>query len=173
MTARSVTTGVSLVVAAVLLCIMGVWGYKSATAPLPADKTTASSANSPGCPSEDQIIEKYVRRVDVTVSVYNAGKKAGRAQATMDLLEKAGFKAGAVSNAPDGIDVARASVYSTKADDPAAELVAQALGHDTQVVHSDDDLGPGVDVVIGDKFKKLDPAAPNKIQLPQPKVSCK
>jgi hypothetical protein len=63
-------------------------------------------------------------------------------------------------------------VYSTKADDPAAELVARALGKDTQVVHSDEDLGPGVDVVIGDKFKRLDPKAPKRLPLPKPVVTC-
>jgi hypothetical protein len=90
----------------------------------------------------------------------------------MDLLEAAGFKVGQVSNAPDGVEVARAAVYTTKTDDPASELVAQVLGKDTQVVHSDEELGPGVDVVIGARFKKLDPRAPKRIKLPQPEATC-
>jgi hypothetical protein len=172
MSPRGVTTGVALVVAAVLVCIMGVWGYHAATAPIKDDSSTTS--HGPTCASENQVVEQFVRRADVTVSVYNSGKKAGRAQATMNLLEHAGFKAGQVGNAPDGVDAARASVYTTKTDDPAAELVAQALGHDTQVVHSDEGFtGPGIDVVIGDRFKRLDPAAPSKIKLPEPKTSCK
>ena len=171
MSTRSVTTGVSLVIAAVLLCIMGIWGYNAATAPI--DDDTASSSSGPTCAPEDQVVEKYVARGDVTVSVYNSGERAGRARATMDLLEQAGFRPGEVANAPDGISVARASVYTTKAEDPAAELVAAALGRDTPVVHSDDEFGgPGVDVVIGDKFKRLDPAAPKRIELPEPKTSC-
>jgi hypothetical protein len=91
----------------------------------------------------------------------------------MDLLERAGFKVGAVGNAPDGVDAARAGVYTTKSDDPAAELVARALGKNTQVVHTDEDLGPGVDVVIGDKFKRLDPNAPKRLELAEPDVTCK
>jgi hypothetical protein len=171
MTTRSVTTGISLVVAAVLLCIMGVWGYRAATAPIEGDTTTSSPG--PTCAPQDQTVEQYVARGDVTVSVYNSGERAGRAQATMDLLERAGFRPGEVNNAPDGISVARASVYTTKADDPAAELVAAALGHDTPVVHSDAEFsGPGVDVVIGDKFKRLDPDAPNRMKLPEPRTSC-
>jgi hypothetical protein len=105
--------------------------------------------------------------------VYNAGKKSGRAQAAMDLFEQAGFRVGAVGNAPAGVQVDRAAVYSTNADDPAAELVARALGKATQVVHSDEELGPGVDVVIGDKFRRLDPAAPRKLALAAPEVTCK
>jgi len=171
MTRRGLTTGVSLVVAAVLLCIMGVWGYHAATAPVPSDSTSSSS--DPTCSPDQQTVDKYVHRADVTVSVYNSGEKAGRAQATMNLLERAGFRAGEVNNAPDGVNAARASVYTTKADDPAAELVAAAFGHDTQVVHSDAEFnGPGVDVVIGDKFKKLDPNAPEKIKLPASVAGC-
>jgi hypothetical protein len=170
MTRRSVTTGVSLVVGVVLLCIMGVWGYHAATAPV---EDSTSSSNDPTCDPDQQTVEQYVARGDVTVSVYNSGEKAGRAQATMSLLERAGFKPGEVNNAPDGISVARASVYTTKAEDPAAELVAAALGHHTQVVHSDEEFtGPGVDVVIGDKYKRLDPNAPEKMKLPAPVTNC-
>jgi hypothetical protein len=172
MTGRGLTTGVALVVAAVVLCIMGVWGYHAATAPIPDGSTSSSSTDDPSCPPEDQTVSQYVRRADVTVSVYNGGKKAGRAGATMALLEQAGFKPGEVGNAPDGLDVTRATVYTTKADDPAAELVALALGHDTQVVHSDEEFGPGVAVVIGDKFKRLDAAAPTRVKLPETQTSC-
>jgi hypothetical protein len=172
MTSRSLTTGVSLVVGVVLLCIMAVWGYNAATAPVEDSSTSRSSG--PTCAPEDQTVQKYVVRRDVTVSVYNSGRKAGRAQATMDQLERAGFRPGEVNNAPDGIKVARASVYTTKADDPAAELVAAAMGHDTPVVHSDADFsGPGIDVVIGDKFKRLDPDAPKRMELSQPETSCR
>jgi hypothetical protein len=169
MTSRGLTTAATLLVAAVLLGLMAVWGLKAATAPI-GDHTSASGG--PSCPSGSQTVTQYVRRVDVTVSVYNAGKKSGRAQATMALLERAGFKPGEVNNAPDGTNVARAVVYSTKTDDPAAELVALAFGPKTQVVHTDDDLGPGVDVVIGDRFKRLDPGAPTRLKLPKPETSC-
>jgi hypothetical protein len=170
-TRRSLTAGASLAVGVVLVCVMAVWGYRAMTAPIAEDKT-GSATSGPSCQPADQKVTKYVRRGDVTVSVYNSGKRAGRAQATLDLLERAGFEAGAVGNAPSGIKVARAEVYTTKADDPAAELVAKALGKKTQVVHSDEQFGPGVDVVIGDKFKRLDPAAPRRLELAQPEVTC-
>ena len=96
---------------------------------------------------------------------------AGPVEAFMR-VKRAGFKPGAVGNAPAGITVKRAVVYTTKSDDPAAELVAKTLGKATQVVHSDEEMGPGVDVVIGDRFKRLDPKAPAKIALPKPEVTC-
>jgi hypothetical protein len=169
MTTRRLTTAATLLVAAVVLGIMAVWGLKAATAPI-GDGSSASSG--PSCSSGSGTLTQYVRRSDVTVSVYNAGDKSGRAQATMTLLEHAGFKPGEVNNAPEGTNVARVVVYSTKTDDPAAELVALAFGKQTQVVHSDEDLGPGVDVIIGDRFKRLDPSAPTRLKLPKPESSC-
>ena len=172
MTRRSVTTGVTLLVTLGVLCVMAVWGLHAATAPIPSDKA-GSASSTPTCAAGDPKAAKYLRRGDVTVSVYNAGNTSGRAQQTMDLLERAGFKVGQVSNAPAGVTVARAEVLTTKSDDPAAKLVALALGRKTPVVHSDEELGPGVDVVIGDKFKQLDGAAPKRVPLPQPEVTCK
>ncbi len=170
MTARALTTGATLVVAAVLLVIMAVWGIKAATSPLPGDKTSSSGAT---CAPQDQTVTKYVRRADVTVSVYNAGKRSGSAQATADLLEAAGFKPGEVGNAPAGITVKRAAVYTTEGDDPAAQLVARSLGHNTQVIRTDEEYGPGVDVFVGDKFKQqLDPTAPRRLPLPAPVTGC-
>jgi hypothetical protein len=172
LTARRLTTGATLVVLVVVVCIMAVWGFRAVTAPID-DAPAATASTGPTCPAEDQTVTKYVRRADVTVSVYNAGQRSGRAQETLALLEQAGFKPGEVSNAPEGIKVDRAVVYSTEDDDPAAALVARAFGKKTQVVHSDEELGPGVDVVIGDKFKRLDPTAPGRIDLPKPETSCK
>lgn len=168
---RHLTTGVTLSVLVVVLCVMALWGYQAATAPVESTGTPSGSAT-PTCDAQQQKVSRYIRRNEVTVSVYNSGKKSGRARETMDLLERAGFKPGEVSNAPDGVATDRAVVYSTKADDPAAELVARAFGKGTQVVHSDETLGPGVDVVIGDKFRRLDPKAPKRLELPKPEVTC-
>jgi hypothetical protein len=170
MTRRRLTTGATLVVLLAVLLVMAVWGYHAATTPLADSGPTTRS--SPTCPPTDQKASRFVHRQEVTVSVYNSGHLSGRAQQTLDLLEHAGFKPGAVGNAPDGVRADRAVVYTTKSDDPAAELVAKALGKNTQVVHSDQEMGPGVDVVIGDKFKRLDPQAPVKIELPKPEVTC-
>jgi hypothetical protein len=173
MTGRRLLTGATLVGLVAVVCVMAVWGYHAATAPIEDDGSTPSAESSLTCAPEDQTVTKYVARGDVTVSVFNAGERSGLARDTMNLLERAGFKPGQVGNAPDEIRVDRAVVYSTKDDDPAAELVARALGKKTQVVHSDEELGPGVDVVIGDRFKRLAAAAPTHMALPKPVTSCK
>jgi hypothetical protein len=171
MNRRHLTTGATLIVLVAVLCVMAVWGYHAATAPV-GSGTTPSAAATPTCAPQQQKVSRYLKRSDVTVSVYNSGKKSGRARATMDQLERAGFKAGEVSNAPSGVTTDRAVVYSTKTDDPAAELVARAFGGKTKVLHTDEALGPGVNVIIGDKFKTLDPKAPKRIELPKPEVTC-
>jgi hypothetical protein len=170
MSNRRVVTGATLVVLVGVLCVMAVWGYRAATAPM--DSTDGTSSATPDCPSDKTVVTRFVTRGEVTVSVYNAGKRSGRARETLDLLEAAGFRPGEVNNAPDGVDVRRAAVYTTKSDDPAAQLVARTLGKKTPVVHSDDELGPGVDVVIGDRFKRLDPTAPKKLKLAKPITTC-
>ena len=171
MSPRRLVTGLTLLVAAGVLVVMAIWGYDAATAPVADDP--AGTTTGPTCPPESQTVTRYVRRGDVTVSVYNAGTKSGSAQAALDLLEQGGFKPGEVGNAPDGIAVKTAAVYTTKGDDPDAELVARALGAGTEVVRTDDQMGPGVDVVIGNKFsQQLDPAAPKRLELAHPVTSC-
>lgn len=159
---RRTISWATLAAAGVATFVMAIWGFNALTAPVEKDDT--SSAGSPtdttSCtPGKGD----FVQRSDVTVSVYNAGKKSGRAQATLDLLENDGFVAGAVGNAPTGTKVARAEVHTTRQNDPKAELVALALGKNTPVVVTTVQ-GPGLDVMIGDKFKKLDSTAPRKVR---------
>lgn len=157
---RRLVSWVTLAVAGVLALVMAVWGFSSLTAPIKKDPSATESSNNGGCVPAGA---SYVHRNEVTVSVFNAGKETGRAQKTLDMLERAGFVPGAVGNAPSGDKVARAEVHTTKADDPRARLVALALGKGTKVVVTTV-IGPGLDVIIGDKFKRLDPGAPGRVR---------
>lgn len=156
---RRLLTGASLVAGAVAVVVMAVWGLHALTAPF------GDSANASGGPTctANQPTSTVVRRSEVTVSVYNTGKRKGRAGATLAMFEAAGFQAGAVGNGTPGDHVRRAEVRTTKAGDPAAKLVALALGKGTKIVVTDQDVGPGVDVFIGDRFGGLDPAAPHTV----------
>jgi hypothetical protein len=161
---RSVISWATLAATGIATVVMAVWGFNALTAPIPDDPTTEVSSTTDGCADAG---DKVVRRSDVTVSVYNAGKKVGRAQDTLDLLESAGFTAGAIGDAPDGSDVSKVEVRTETEDDPAAELVALAFGHSTPIVVADDDLGPGVVVFIGDKFKtRLAAGAKTQVRVP-------
>ena len=93
---------------------------------------------------------------DVTVSVYNAGNRAGLAGRTQEELVSRGFIAGDLGNAPEGLgDVRVVRVLAASRQDPAALLVARQFGENTFVQVSDGDLGAGVDVVVGDDYVGL------------------
>jgi hypothetical protein len=166
---RRRTTLITLASFAAVVLVMAVWGYQAMTAPF---EDVSATSTGPDCAPEDQTIVRVVRRAEVTVSVYNTGKRSGRAQDALDLLEAAGFKPGAVGNAPDDLKVPRAEVRTTREDNPAAKLVAASFGKDTRIVVVDEDYGPGIDVFIGDKFTKLKSSAPGKMNLPKPQTTC-
>ena len=50
--------------------------------------------------------------------------------------------------------------------------MALALGRGTRVEVTETDLGPGVDVLVGNKFQGLDKKAPQQIRLPKPVETC-
>ncbi len=105
------------------------------------------------------------------MSVFNAGTRSGLAGETLDALVGRGFAAGEVGNGPSGLRVLRVQVWSTEKGDPAARLVARQFGPGVKVKLTDEDLGGGVDVLVGDDFKRLSPA-PRKIRVQQAQEYC-
>jgi hypothetical protein len=89
------------------------------------------------------------------VSVFNAGTRAGLADETMGVLANRGFDKGSVGNAPAGSRVRVAQIWTTRRKDAAARLVALQFGPAIKVKIKRVDLGPGVDVVVGNDFRKL------------------
>lgn len=167
MSARRITTAVTLVVLLLVLGAMAVYGYKELTSPLPGRTPEAKS-----CAAAPKQIRGFLTRSEVQVSVFNAGTRAGLASATLDKVEAAGFRAGNAGNAPPSAGVRRVVVWTTKTDDPEAALVAKAFGPRTRVEVTPTDLGPGVDVLVGNRFQKLDAGAPKRIRLAAPISTC-
>ena len=165
MNARRITTSVTLVVLVVVLAAMAAYGYKSATAPLPSSPTSA-----PTCSSAGNQVQRFLARSQVQVSVFNAGGRSGLASSSLDQLEALGFRPGNAGNAPE--NVRRAEVWTTQEDDSAAQLVARSLGRRTPVRVTEQDLGPGVDVLVGRRFGGPDPRAPRRIKLAAPVKTC-
>jgi LytR cell envelope-related transcriptional attenuator len=165
---RHLVTGLTLAVLVVVLATMAVLGFRKLTEPIPK----SPSAAAPTCSSTEKQVQKFLSRGDVQVSVFNAGTRSGLAGQTLEKLEAAGFVGGNAGNAPGSAEVRRAVVWTTKPHDSAARLVALMLGHRTQVVVSQDDLGPGVDVLVGNRFGGLDKKAPARIRLPRPIETC-
>ena len=160
MASRTVT-GVTLGVLSVLLVVGAVVGWRFLTAPLPGEEDGTQSAGA--CTSELAAGEE-VAATEVRVSVFNAGTRQGLAEYVRTALTRRGFLAGEIGNAPSDLrDVARVVVYAPDERDPAARLVALQFGERTRVVASDDDLGPGVDVVVGNGYQWLARGAPRTL----------
>ena len=77
-------------------------------------------------------------------------------QAVSRELTARGFIAGETGNAPGDLGSVRfVRILAPKRNDPAAQLVARQFGPRTLVQPTAQDLGPGVDVIVGDKFAGL------------------
>jgi len=167
MSGRKITTAVTLVVLLVVLGAMAVFGFRALTSPLPGDSSAKKT-----CSDAEKQVQGFLKRGDVQVSVFNTGNREGLANSTLEEVVAAGFRAGNAGNAPKSAEVRRAVVWTTKPDDPAARLVAQTFGRRTKVEVTETDLGPGLDVLVGNKFKGLNTKAPKRIRLAAPIETC-
>ena len=151
---RHITTAVTMAVLCGLLVMGVVLGWKALFADIPGDATPDTQATPP-CTTEKVKAGQRIRSSQVRVSVFNGGSQSGLADDTMAALRKRGFRAGDIGNAPSDVNVRTVQVWSTEEDDAEARLVARQFGKKVSVTFSDVDLGPGVDVVVGDRFRAL------------------
>lgn len=129
----------------VLVLIAAVWGWSTATKPFPRDEPV------PDCIETQVSAGEQVFRDEVVVSVFNGSERSGLAAATLSGLTQRGFVAGDTGNAPEKTGTTR--ILSSDPENPAVALVrAQFKG--AKIVPGEE-LGPGVTVVVGEKFKKL------------------
>ena len=162
---RRTLTAVTLVVLTGLLVVGAVVGVRALFAPLPGSEeeqdATAAAAN---C-NPDLTAGKRVRSKDVTVSVYNSSSRGGLAGSTRDSLAERGFLPGEAGNAPDGVSTETVVVLAPSRKDPAAQLVARQFAKKKKTVIrvTDENVGPGVDVVVGSDFPGL-VKAPKRIK---------
>jgi LytR cell envelope-related transcriptional attenuator len=165
---RRTLTAVTLSVLVALLVVGAYVGWRALLAPL--EDESEGTTSEPGC-ADGVARGDTVRTKDVTVSVYNAGTRAGLAGQTQDELAARGFIPGDLGNAPDDLSSVRVvRVLAETRRDPAAKLVALQFGRGTRVQASPD-LGSGVEVIVGDKFEGLD-KAPRKIRADAPGSGC-
>ena len=162
---RRLRTALILVALLVLLGAMGVYGYKAATHPFPGSAKTTKS-----CTKQEISKQRYLSTKDITVSVYNAGARKHFAALTQSRLESRGFRAGALGNAPFKVKVAR--VFTTSDDLSSAKLVARNLGVGIPVVHTDNEMGPGIDIFVGPRLGYLNPRHIKRIKLAKPIETC-
>jgi hypothetical protein len=144
---QAVKTVLTLTVLVALLASAAAWGWSKLTAPLP------SLSSGPSCVETPVEAGDTVTPAQVTVSVLNAGKRAGLASRTMTALMEQGFNKGDSGNAPARTAVGAAQIWTDDPDSPAVALVASRLGR-VKVVQRDVDQ-VGVVVVVGDRFRKV------------------
>ncbi|MCW2759608.1 MAG: LytR family transcriptional regulator [Nocardioidaceae bacterium] len=161
-------TSLTLSILGVLLVVMLVFGWKQATAAFPGSDTATSTET----PCANPRTKTTITRKEVVVSVYNGSTRKGLADRTMSKLEASGFKAGAVGNAPDGTDVDYIEVRASSINDPGAALVAAQFNPKAKVVAAEDELGPGVDVIMGKTSRRPAKGAPPALKLTTPVVTC-
>jgi len=159
---RHLVTGVTLLVLLALVGAGGYYGYQELFSPVEED-ATAASPGARGCEAGLRKGER-VRTRDVTVSVLNAGTRSGLAGQVQQQLVRRGFIAGTAENAPEDQQVRFVRILAPTRSDPAARLVAVQFGDRTYIQRSREDLGPGVDVIVGDRFKGLVRGAPRRLR---------
>lgn len=152
---RRILTALTLVVLTGILVVGAVVGVRSLFAPLPSDESGEVAAPAASGCNPDLRAGERVRSKEVAVSVYNASNRGGLAERTRNQLEKRGFLPGEVGNAPAGLDVQSVRVLAPSRKDPAARLVARQFGGKRLIQVTDENYGPGVDVVVGSDFDGL------------------
>ena len=138
-------SAITLVVLGALVLLGAVWGFSALTKPFPKNDPVAI------CDDVDVSAGTEVRRDQVVVSVFNGSKRSGLAGATSAQLAERGFVAGDIGDSPQ--PAATTQIWAADPTNPAVDLVRQQF-KGAQVV-TGDALGPGVVIVVGEKFQAL------------------
>jgi hypothetical protein len=168
---REVTTAETMLVLCGILVLGAVWGWKSLFAEVPKASFTPVQP-SPSCTPEHVQKGQRVRSTQVRVSVYNSGNRSGLADRTLAKLANRGFKIGEVGNAPDRVEVRRVEVWAPDKKNVQARLVAIQFGRHTKIRVTEKNLGPGVDVIVGNDLEHLSKKAPESVRVHNPERIC-
>ena len=117
------------------------------------------------CVAQQSGGQTELRSDEVRVNVYNAGSISGLASTTMRSLSRRDFLEGTVDNAPAGTKAQNVLLLDPAPKSPPVRLVAAQFKGDVVVRRHGDDLGEGVDVLVGDGFRGLDEDAATSLTL--------
>jgi hypothetical protein len=153
-----------------LLVLLGVllgaafYGWQTIISPATEDDSPPS-AGKPHCDKVQEFHQgQLIRANDIIVNVFNSGLIGGLASETLHTLRDRGFKAGVSDNAPDGVAATNVSIITDSRDSPPVRLVANQFKGVVRFVKGAD-LGPGIDIVVGDSFAGIDKSAKRSLRL--------
>jgi hypothetical protein len=141
----AVKSALTLGVLTLLVVVAAVWGWAALTEPLPQEEPVAI------CEDTAVTAGSEVRRDQVVVSVFNGSGRSGLAGATSAQLAERGFVEGDVGDSP--LPAATTQIWASDPTNPAVVLVKRQFKR-AKVVQGDA-LGPGIVVVVGEKFQSL------------------
>ncbi len=163
-------TPITLVVLLGLLVGAVFYGWQTIISPdEPAEGPTAGAP--PTC--ERKVTFKKGQKIqaqDITVNVYNAGIVPGLAGNTLSALVGKGFQGGVSDNAPGAQSARNVTIMTDVPESPKVRLVRMQFQGPVSVVPGE--LAVGVDVIVGDEFRAVDPNATTVIQLRRNISSC-
>ncbi|UDY23699.1 LytR C-terminal domain-containing protein [Nocardioides sp. Kera G14] len=131
----------------VVLLLAAAWGWGQVMKPLPSVVTETAVCTETPVKAGDSVTPD-----EVTVSVLNAGRRAGLASRTMQQFTDQGFNKGQSANAPAKSGVSNVQIWTDDPASPAVKLVASRLPDAKVVEKSVSQVG--VVVVVGDRFKE-------------------
>lgn len=105
----------------------------------------------------------------VTLNIFNSGKKAGLANRVSINLQRKGFLAGEIGNAPDGNKTKNVTVVAKDPDHPAATLVSKQFKGKVKIQKpaegfpAEDLSDQGIAVVVGPQYGGIKKKAPRKV----------
>lgn len=168
-------TPITIVVLLGVLLGAAFYGWQTVISPGGDDEKASTPTKSPPTCEKKVTIKKgqQVAAADVIVNVYNAGSRAGLATETLDGLVDKGFKRGIADNAPERV-TAGPNVTVVLPDGkglPQMRLVHnQFIGVVKYVAGPE--LAAGVDIVVGDSFRGVDPTARTFVRVNRAIKTC-
>ncbi len=163
-------TPITLVVLLGLLLGAAVYGWQTIISPSEPDKPAAQGQPKKCAKKTTFKKGQVVRAENIVVNVFNAGVISGQAGNTLSALVGKGFRAGVADNAPDSQTARNVTIVTPTRESPEVRLVRLQFVGAVRVVPGN--LEKGIDVVVGDNFRAVNPNAATSLRLGRTITSC-
>lgn len=157
-------TPVTMIVLVLVVIGGALVGWRYATQEVPSLRDATGNDPQQECRTYDS--GQALRTNAVTVNVFNTGGISGLAGETMRDLIQRGFIGGVAENADRRVPGGRVLLTARDPKSPQVRLVREQLkGKVVTRVADDPDVGTGVNMFMGDRFRGLKPDAPRRVRV--------